>query len=57
MCLSIKRSHLFRAQPVCGDNLYGEIPGVHKPVGVEHDLSNHGIVGDHHGHSTEQNLT
>lgn len=25
-------------------------------TGVEHDLSNHGIVWDHHGHSTEQSL-
>ena len=32
------------------------ICGTNKTIRVEHDLSIHGIIWDHHGHGMEQNL-
>ena len=47
---------LLRAKSVRGHNLDREAASVHKTIRVEHDLSNHGIVRHHHGHSAKQHL-
>ena len=49
-------AELLTAQLVGGHNLPGTVPGLLVPAGVQHDLSNHGIVWHHHGNRSEQRL-
>ena len=52
----VLRGELLRAQPVGGHNLDRERAGIDEATGVEHDLGDHRVVGDHHGHGAEESL-
>ena len=52
----VLRGELLRAESVGGYDLDGEGSGVDEATGVEHDLGDHGVVGDHHGHGAEECL-
>jgi len=47
---------LLRAEPISSDYFFGQHLGVLEALGVQRDLRNHGIVGNHHGHWSEKNL-
>ena len=49
-------TELLRGQLEGGHYLLGENFGVREPKGEKHDLCNHGVVRDHHGHRPEQGL-
>ena len=44
------------AETVGGDDLARQAASNHEAHGVEGDLGDEGVVGHHHGHSTEQHL-
>ena len=41
---------LLGAEFVSSNDLSSKIPGIRESVRVERDLSNHGVIRDHHGH-------
>mmetsp|Transcript_43573 Transcript_43573/g.42057 ORF Transcript_43573/g.42057 Transcript_43573/m.42057 type:complete len:300 (-) Transcript_43573:540-1439(-) len=47
---------LLRAESVGGHDLLGQVPALIEAKGVERNLSNHGVVRDHHGHGPEQSF-
>lgn len=52
-CLS---DYLLRTESVGCNNLHSQISGVHKPVRIQRDLPNHGVVRNHHGNRAEEDL-
>ena len=50
------RAELLGGELEGGDDLLGQNLGVLEPEAEEHDLGNHGVVRDHHGHRSEESL-
>ena len=48
--------YLLGAESISGDNLYSQVSGIYKAIGIEGNLSNHGIVRNHHGNRAKQHL-
>ena len=47
------RGELLGAQAVSCHNFHGQVASVREAERVQHDLADHGVVGNHHGDGTK----